>query len=115
MKKELEILINTVRIYSQDTGIEFGIEKCAGLVMKSGKQHLTDGMELPNEEKIRTLRKKAIYKYLGILEADPFKQEEEKEKIKKGYLRRTRKLPETKVHRRNLIKGINTWTAYTIT
>ena len=36
-KKELETLIQTVRIYSQDIGMEFGIEKCAMLVMKSGK------------------------------------------------------------------------------
>ena len=35
--KELEILIRTVRIYSQDIGIEFGIDKCAMLEMKSGK------------------------------------------------------------------------------
>ena len=43
-EKELEILIDTVRIYSQDIGMEFGIEKCALLVMKSGKKHLTDGI-----------------------------------------------------------------------
>ena len=54
-EKELEILIHTVRIYSQDIGMEFGIEKCAMLVMKSGKRHPTDGMELPNQDKIRTL------------------------------------------------------------
>ena len=40
--KELEILICAVRIYAQDIGIEFSIEKCAMLVMKSGKQHLTE-------------------------------------------------------------------------
>ena len=28
--------------YSQDKGMEFGIEKCAMLVMKSGKRHLTE-------------------------------------------------------------------------
>ena len=28
-EKELETLIQTVRIYSQDKGMEFGIEKCA--------------------------------------------------------------------------------------
>ena len=33
-KKELETLIHAVRIYSQDIGMEFGIEKCAMLVMK---------------------------------------------------------------------------------
>ena len=46
-EKELETLIHAVRIYSQDIGMEFGIEKCAMLVMKSGKRHMTDGMELP--------------------------------------------------------------------
>ena len=54
-EKELETLIRAVRIYSQDIGMEFGKEKCAMLVMKSGKRHMTDGMELPNHDKIRTL------------------------------------------------------------
>ena len=54
-EKELETLIHTVRIYSQDIGMEYGIEKCAMLVMKSGERHLTDGMELPNQNKIKTL------------------------------------------------------------
>ena len=36
-EKELETLIDAVRIYSQDIGMEFGIEKCAMLTMKSGK------------------------------------------------------------------------------
>ena len=35
-EKELETLIHAVRIYSQDIAIEFGIEKCVMLVMKSG-------------------------------------------------------------------------------
>ena len=76
--------------------------------MKSGKRHMTDGMELPNEDKIRTLGENETYKYLGILEADSIKQVEMKDKIQKEYLR-TRKLLETKPSSRNLIKGINTW------
>ena len=108
-EKELETLIHAVRIYSQDIGMEFGIEKCAMLVMKSGKRHMTDGMELPNHDKIRTLGEEETYKYLGILEADTIKQEEMKDKIRKEYLRRTKKLLETKLSSRNLIKGINTW------
>ena len=34
-EKELETLIHAVRIYSEDIGVEFGMEKCAMLVMKS--------------------------------------------------------------------------------
>ena len=108
MKKNWK-LTHAVRIYSQEIGMEFGIEKCAMLVMKSGKRHLTDRMELPNLDKIRTPGEKETYKYLAILEADIIKQVKMKEKIKKEYLGRSRKLLETKLSSRNLIKGINTW------
>ena len=54
-EKELETLIHAVRIYSQDIGMEFGLEKCAMLVMKNGKRHMTDGMEQTNHDRIRTL------------------------------------------------------------
>ena len=88
--------------------MEFGIEKCALLVRKNDKRHLTDGIEQPNQDKIRTLAENETYKYLGILEAYTIKQVEMKNKIQKEYLRRTRKLIETKLNCRNLIKGINT-------
>ena len=71
------------RIYSQDIEMEFGIKKCAMLVMKSGKRQLIDGMELPNQDKIKTLAENETYKYLGILEADTIKQLEMKEKNSK--------------------------------
>ena len=108
-EKELETQIHTFRIYSRDIGMEFGIEKCAMLVMKSGKRHLTDRMELPNQGKIRMFAENENYKYLGILEADTIKQIEMKNKIEKEYLWRTRKLLEAKLSSRNLINGINTW------
>ena len=72
-EKELETLIHTGRRYSQDIEMEFGIEKCAMLVMKSSKQHLIGGMELSNQDKIRMLKEKETHKYLGILEADTIK------------------------------------------
>ena len=46
---------------------------------------------------------------MGVLGADTIKQVEIKDKIQKEYLRRTRKLLQTKLSGRNLIKGINTW------
>ena len=108
-EKELETLIHTVRIYSQDTGMELGIEKCAMLVNKSGKRNLTEGMGLSKQDKLRTLGEKETYKYLGILKADTIKQVVMKEKIKKEYLRKTRKLLDIKLSRRNLNKRLDTW------
>ena len=95
-EKELETLIHTIRIYSQDIGMEFGIEKCALLVMKSGKRRITDGVELPNQDKIRTPTENENYKYLGILEDDTIKQVEMENKIQKEYLRRTKKTTQDK-------------------
>ena len=109
-EKQLETLIRAVRIYNQDIGMKFGIEIYAMLVMKSDTRNMTDGIELPNQDKMRTLEKNETYKYLGILEADTIKQVEMKDKIQKEYIRRTRKLLETKLSCKNLIKWINTWT-----
>ena len=86
------------------------------LVMKSSKRHRTiesgkrhSSIEQPNQDKIRTFGENETYKYLGILETDTIKQVQMKDKIKKEYLRRTRKLLEIKLNSRNLMKGINTW------
>ena len=75
------------------------------------KQQMTpDGQNgTTKSRKIRMLRGKETYKYLGILEVDTIRQEEMKEKIPKEYLSRTRKLLETKLYHRNLVKEINTW------
>ena len=77
--------------------------------MKSGKWYMADGMELPNHEKIRKLGENETNKYLDILEAYTIKQVKMKDKIRKEYIRRTRKLLLIKLSHRNLIKGINTW------
>ena len=82
-EKEQEILIHAIRIYSQDIGMGFGIEKCATLVMKIDKRYMTDGMELPNHDKIRTLGENETYKFLGIMETDTIKQVEMKDEIRK--------------------------------
>ena len=52
--------------------------------MKSGKRHTTDGIELPNQDKIRTLAENDAYKCLGILEADTIEQMLMKDKSKKN-------------------------------
>ena len=69
-----------IKIYSQDIGIYFGIEKYDLQVTKSSKRHRAEGIELSNQEKIKTLGEKETYKNLGIVEADTIKQVEMKRK-----------------------------------
>ena len=51
--------------------------------MKNRKRHKTEGMEPPNQEKIRTLGEKETFKYLGILEADTIKQVDERKNLER--------------------------------
>ena len=98
-----------ITIYSQDIGMEFGIEKCTMIKIKKGKREMSEEIKLANEENIRTVGAKENYKYLAILK-NTTKQTEKKEKVWNKYIRRIRKFIKTKLYRRNLIKETNTWT-----
>ena len=52
-----------MKIYSQDMRMEFSMEKCAMLIMKRGKREITEGIEMPNQEKFGTLEEKENYDY----------------------------------------------------
>ena len=45
-----------MRIYSDDIGLKFVIEKCAMLIMKSGKRHMTEGIKSRKIENVRRKR-----------------------------------------------------------
>ena len=53
--RALDSLIQTVRTFSEDIGMQFGIDKQAMLVMKKGKIVKSDGTKLPNEKAIKSL------------------------------------------------------------
>ena len=59
-EKELETLIQVAGIYIDDIWMKFGIEKCAMLIMKSGKRQMMEGIELPNQEKSERSKKRKI-------------------------------------------------------
>ena len=108
-EKSLESFIPTVRVFSNDIGMEFGMEKCAVLTLKKRKMASNDGIALSNKTTMKGLKEGDSYKYLGVTEANGMKHHEMKEKVKTEYFRRVRKVLETKLNGRNIIKGINTW------
>ena len=107
-KTELEALVNTVRIFTSDIQMKFGLQKCATLVMKRGKKIEDEGISMPDGQLLQDLGEES-YKYLGILEADRIKMEDMKEKVRKEYYRRIRKVLESKLNGGNVIKAMNTW------
>ena len=108
-EKGLESLVQTVRIFSDDISMEFGIDICATLVLKRGKITKFDRISLPDGRVMKALIEGAGYKYLGTLQADQIQYTQMKEKVKTEYLRRVRKVLETKLNGGNIIKGVHTW------
>ena len=108
-EKELETIILAIKIYSNNIGMGFAIEKCHA---NNEKWKTTnDGRNRTTKSrKYKTALRKENCKYLGILKTDRIKHVPMKVKFKKKYFRRMRKLFETKLHNINLIKGIITWT-----
>ena len=109
-EKGLDSLVQTVHVFSEDIGMEFGIEKCATLVMEKGKILKSVGIELPDDKVIKSLQEGESYKYLGILEADTFLEEKMKLNVLKEYIRRLRKVLKSKLNGGNLACGVNVLT-----
>ena len=55
MKKSLKDLTNTIRIFSKDIAMEFGISKCAHISMKAEKVVKVGGMKHSSGEVIPEL------------------------------------------------------------
>ena len=62
----MDSLVQAIRIFSKNIEMEFGIEKCAMLVIEKGKIMKSVGMM------IKSLQDGESYKYLRILEADSY-------------------------------------------
>ena len=52
-ERELDSLIQTLRIFSDDVGMVFGLGRCSVLVLKRGKMIRTEGIELPDGKRMR--------------------------------------------------------------
>ena len=97
---QIDSSVNTVRIFSEDIKMEFGLSKCGVLIMKRDGLCMPDGTMMRNTEE-------GGYKYLGILEADGIKHDEMKEQLKKEYIRRVRNVLKSKLNGGNIVSAIN--------
>ena len=103
---QIDNLVNTVRIFSEDIKMEFGLPKCGVLIMKRGKVVKSEGISMLDGNMMKNIEE-VVYKYFGILEAVGVKHKEMKDQIKKEYIRRVRNILKPKLNRGNIILAIN--------
>ena len=106
--EEVEKLCHVVQEFSTDIGMVFGLDKCAMLEMKSGVKVRTRSIELPDGKAIEEVDDDG-YKYLGVLEGAGIMSKEMKDIVRKEYLRRVKKVAESKLYAGNLVGAVNSW------
>ena len=83
---ELEGLIKTVKVFSDNIGMQFGLEKCAKASFKGGKLVKTSNIIIDNKTIIKKLEQEKSYKYLGVNEGDGIQHAKMKKHKKKNAL-----------------------------
>jgi hypothetical protein len=86
--EELQKQIQTVTTFSDDIHMEFGLDKCAKIVLKKGKLFHSQNLVVDINSEIKELEQGKKYKYLGIKESDSMQHQQMKERLKKECTRR---------------------------
>ena len=105
-EKELDSLVQTIRVFGKNIGMEFGIKRFAMLVIEQEKIVKSVNIELPEGKVVKSLQEGESYQYLGILEADRFLGEEMKVKVSKEHFKRLKKVLKSKLNGENLVQGV---------
>ena len=108
-EKELQETNMIVTGISQDTGMTFGVSKCAEVVYKRGKMTKGEGLQIDNS-KVKCLDPESAeyYKFLGIEEGDGQLDDKTKERVIEECFKRVESLRNTELFERNMIKALNT-------
>ena len=109
--KQLDLITQ----FTNDTGMCFGVDKCAYLYMEKGKKK-TIGPEFEmNGLQITELDDDKTYKYLGMDENTAYQGSLNKERVIKEYTNRVRKIWKFDLNARNKVVAYNSFAAPILT
>jgi hypothetical protein len=91
---------------TQKWGLDW--KKCATVSLKSGKVHRKRHIGNTKENEIKELKSMKAYKYLDVEERHNIKHNNEKEKLKKEYVRRLRSILNTELSAKSKMQATGT-------
>jgi hypothetical protein len=86
--------------------MEFGFEKCAKITFKRGKLIHSQNLVIDINREIQELEQGKTYKYLGIEESEAIQHQQNKERWKQEYRRRSIIILKFELNARNKITAI---------
>jgi hypothetical protein len=109
-EEELQRQIQTLKTFSDDIRMEFGLEKFAKVTLKRGKLISSQNLVTDNNREIQELEQRETYKYLGVEESECIQHQQMKDRLKQEYNRRLRMILKSELTR-NKITAIGALTA----
>ena len=105
---QLDGLLHTVRTFSDDIRMKFGLDKCAIAHFVKGKLsgHNT-GVKVGKTETIKGLEPGQVYMYLGVDESNGIQHSTMRERLRCEYFRRVKMVLRTELYSRNKVLAIN--------
>ena len=90
-ERQIDSLINTVRVFSVDIRMKFRLKKCGLVVMKRSKVVKYDGVDLPDGRRMNSVEEDG-YKYLGIFKYNEGLHAEMKIRLQNEYFHRLKRI-----------------------
>ena len=105
---QLDGLLHTVRTFSDDIRMKFGLDKCAIAHCVNGKlSGHNPGVTVGKTETIKGLEPGQVYKYLGVDESNGIQHSTMRERLRREYFRRVKMVLRTELYGRNKVLAIN--------
>ena len=105
-ENDLKNEIKIVQTISKDINMNFDLEKCARICLKRGRVQTKMHIRSAFENDIKELDSRRASKYLGTEECFDIQHKNEKEELKKEYLRRLRPVLGTELSTKNKIGSL---------
>jgi hypothetical protein len=105
-EEELRKQLQTVKTFSVDIRMDFGVEKCAKITFKKGKLIYLQIFVIDINREIQELEPGKTYKYLVIEESEGIQHQQMKERLKQENRRRLRMILKSELKARNKITAI---------
>ncbi|KAF2902350.1 hypothetical protein ILUMI_03841 [Ignelater luminosus] len=105
-EQELRKEMSVIQTYSTDISMEMGLEKCAKVKFKTGKRVKSEAIEVGDSDLIKEQGENETYKYLGTNETWGIDEIHVKDRLRREYIRRVRKVLKSELNSRNKMLAI---------
>lgn len=108
-KSSLRYMLTLIDRVSKAVGMQLGLSKCAVAHLVAGRTTVGGEVMLPDRRKILAARRGNPYKYLGIEQIFESDSATVKERLRKLYLQRLRKIWFSDLNGKHKVRATNAW------